>query len=98
MLISDRAFVLLKGTIDISEGRPFSNTREQKIRGIISVGSNTTIVGIGNDAKVINGNFMLEGASPVILRNGQRTPRVRYGQVHVYNNAYIASKAFKAYP
>jgi pectate lyase len=61
--------VLVKGTIDVAEGRPFSSTGDQKVRGIINVGSNTTIVGIGSDAKIINGNFMIEGTSQVILRN-----------------------------
>ncbi|HEX5127300.1 MAG TPA: hypothetical protein VFW00_11215, partial [Rhodocyclaceae bacterium] len=61
--------VLIKGLIDASEGRPFSSTGDQKVRGVIYVSSNTTIVGLGNDAKVINANFMLGGASQVILRN-----------------------------
>ena len=210
--------VLVKGTIDMSEGRPFGSTGDQKLRGMINVGPNTTVVGIGNDARIVNGNFMIERTSQVILRNltienpcdvapsfdpsdgptgawnaefdgvtifashhvwidhvtftdgsktndtmpvsqghvmechdgaldikkaanyitlsnnvftqhdknnlvghsdkegmdgaylkitfhdnlfrdvGQRAPRVRYGQVHVYNNAYIGSKTHKAYP
>ncbi|MEC5387609.1 hypothetical protein VVD49_17890 [Uliginosibacterium sp. H3] len=210
--------VLIKGTIDMTEGRPFASTADQKLRGMINVGPNTTIVGLGGDARVINGNFMIERTSQVILRNltienpcdvapsfdpgdgpdgawnaefdgvtifashhvwidhvtftdgrktndqmpvsqghvmechdgaldikkaanyitisnnvftlhdknnlvghsdkegmdgsylkitfndnlfrdiGQRAPRVRYGQVHVYNNAYIGSKTHKAYP
>lgn len=210
--------VWIKGTIDMTEGRPFGGTGDQKLRGVINVGPNTTIVGLGDDAKVINGSFMIQDTSQVILRNftienpcdvnpvfdagdgatgawnsefdgvtihashhvwidhmsftdgsktndlmpianghvtechdgaldvkkaasyitisnsiftqhdknnlighsdkeamdggalritfhdnlfrdvGQRAPRVRYGQVHVYNNAYIGSRSHKAYP
>ncbi|HSD38736.1 MAG TPA: hypothetical protein VLC92_14590 [Rhodocyclaceae bacterium] len=61
--------VLVKGTIDLSEGRSFASTADQKLRGMINVGPNTTIVGLGNDARIINGNFMIERTAQVILRN-----------------------------
>lgn len=43
--------------------------QKQAERVIINVGSNTTIVGLGTDAKIIGGNLMLKDVDNVIIRN-----------------------------
>ncbi|HEX8403287.1 MAG TPA: pectinesterase family protein [Duganella sp.] len=61
--------VKLVGTIDMSEGVPFANTGDQASRGLIRLPSNTTLIGDGAGAGIVNGHIVVSGASQVIIRN-----------------------------
>ncbi|MEK5097128.1 pectate lyase family protein [Bacillus sp. FSL W8-0848] len=43
--------------------------KNQKERVVINVGSNTTIIGLGEDARIIGGGFYIKKAENVIVRN-----------------------------
>ena len=61
--------VKLRGTIDMSEGVPYSNTGDQASRGLIRLPSNTTLIGEGAGAGIVNGHIVVAGVSQVIVRN-----------------------------
>jgi len=61
--------VKLRGTIDMSEGVPFANTGDQASRGLIRLPSNTTLIGDGAGAGIVNGHIVVSGVSQVIVRN-----------------------------
>lgn len=61
--------VYVKGRIDFAQDRPFASTADQKIRGVVNIGSRTTIIGLGKDAHIVNANLMLDKVSQVIIRN-----------------------------
>ncbi|USX23175.1 pectinesterase family protein [Oxalobacteraceae bacterium OTU3REALA1] len=61
--------VKLRGTIDMSEGVPFANTGDQASRGLIRLPSNTTLIGEGAGAGIVNGHIVVAGVSQVIVRN-----------------------------
>ena len=56
--------IRVQGTIDL--GTPFSGFKED---GSYMVGSNKSIIGIGSDAEIRNGEFRLSGVSNVVIRN-----------------------------
>ncbi|MEW9668306.1 polysaccharide lyase family 1 protein [Ammoniphilus sp. 3BR4] len=43
--------------------------QNQGKRILINVGSNTTIIGVGNDAKIVGGGLVMDGVKNVIIRN-----------------------------
>ncbi len=57
------------GTIDMSEGLPFSSHADQVLRAAISLPSNTTLIGAGPGAGFVNGHVQIAGVSQVIVRN-----------------------------
>jgi pectate lyase len=57
------------GTLDMTEGTPFSSASDQKTRGELKLKSNTTVIGIGSNAKLINGWLMMRNIDNVIVRN-----------------------------
>nr|WP_315393729.1 pectinesterase family protein [uncultured Duganella sp.] len=61
--------VKLRGTIDMSEGVPYANTGDQASRGLIRLPSNTTLIGEGAGAGIVNGHIVVAGVSQVIIRN-----------------------------
>jgi pectate lyase len=61
--------IQIKGTIDISNGVAYKNFADQKKRSQLFIPSNTTIIGIGNDAKFIRGSLNIANVNNVILRN-----------------------------
>lgn len=61
--------IRVQGLIDASEGRPFLNHTDQRVRGQIDVSANTTLIGLGANAKLINGWFYLKKVDNVIVRN-----------------------------
>ncbi|MGN6827684.1 pectate lyase family protein [Paucibacter sp. M5-1] len=61
--------IKVAGTIDMSEGRPFSNAADQKARARIKLPSHTTLVGEGPGAGFVNGHIDISGVSQVIVRN-----------------------------
>lgn len=60
--------VQVRGSIDISEGRSYADTAEMARRGRIDIPTQTTLIGIGNDAGIRNGHLHVR-ADDVILRN-----------------------------
>lgn len=64
--------IKLYGTIDPTasdSGGAFSSAADQKARLQIVVGSNTTIIGMGGDTKLVNANLVISGKKNVIVRN-----------------------------
>jgi pectate lyase len=61
--------IQITGTIDISGGKAYSSFADQKARSQLSIPANTTIIGIGNTGKFINGSLVINGVSNVIVRN-----------------------------
>ncbi|USX29066.1 pectinesterase family protein [Oxalobacteraceae bacterium OTU3CINTB1] len=61
--------VKLRGTIDMSEGVPYANTGDQASRGLIRLPSNTTLIGEGAGAGIVNGHIVVAGVSQIIVRN-----------------------------
>lgn len=57
------------GTIDISENRPYQNFADQKSRSLIKIPSNTTLIGVGDNAGFIHGSLIVSKAQNVIIRN-----------------------------
>lgn len=52
----------------LEEARARSQQNQAK-RVVVHVGSNTTIVGLGDDAKIVGGNLLLQDVYNVIIRN-----------------------------
>jgi pectate lyase len=57
------------GTIDMTEGTPFTDHSDQAKRAEVKVRANTTIIGVGSDAYLPNGFFKLSSVDNVIIRN-----------------------------
>jgi pectate lyase/pectin methylesterase-like acyl-CoA thioesterase len=57
------------GAIDMSEGVPFANKADQDLRAQVRLPSNTTLIGAGAGAGLLNGRIEIIGVSNVIVRN-----------------------------
>ncbi|MGV7208439.1 polysaccharide lyase family 1 protein [Oxalobacteraceae bacterium A2-2] len=64
--------IKLYGTIDMAaadNGGAFTSASDEAKRIQIKLGSNTTLIGIGSDTKLVNGNIVISGVQNVIVRN-----------------------------
>lgn len=61
--------VKVVGTIDMSEGQPFTSRADQTARGTVNLPSNTTLVGAGPGAGFVNASLTINAVSQVIVRN-----------------------------
>jgi pectate lyase/pectin methylesterase-like acyl-CoA thioesterase len=61
--------IKLAGTIDMSEGQPFTSSADQAARGAIRLKSNTTLIGDGASSGIVNGHILASNVSQVIIRN-----------------------------
>ena len=61
--------IKLVGAIDMSEGVPFANKADQDLRAQVRLPSNTTLIGAGADAGLVNGRIEINGVANVIVRN-----------------------------
>lgn len=61
--------IKVAGTIDMTEGTPFANTADQKVRGRVRLPSNTTLIGEGPGAGFVNAWLDITSVSQVIVRN-----------------------------
>lgn len=64
--------IKLYGTIDpttADNGGPYKNATDQAARLQIKLTSNTTLIGIGSDTRLVNANLVLNGIQNVIIRN-----------------------------
>ncbi len=61
--------VRVAASIDMSAGRPFSDTQDQARRSVVRIPSNTTVLGVTTDAGFINASLSVSGVSQVIVRN-----------------------------
>ncbi|MDM5180188.1 pectinesterase family protein, partial [Massilia sp. DJPM01] len=61
--------IKLSGVIDMSGGVPYVSTGDQAARGAIRLGSNTTLIGAGANAGIVNGHIALQNVEQVIIRN-----------------------------
>jgi len=61
--------IKVSGTIDMTEGTPFANTADQKVRARVKLTSNTTLIGEGRGAGFINAWIDITSVSQVIVRN-----------------------------
>ena len=57
------------GTIDMTEGTPYTSHDDQAARGEVKLNPNTTIIGVGSTAYLPNGWFTLRKVDNVIIRN-----------------------------
>lgn len=57
------------GTIDMTEGTPYTSHSDQATRGEIKLNPNTTIIGVGSSAYLPNGWFKISAVDNVIIRN-----------------------------
>jgi pectate lyase len=55
-------------TINVSDGKPYANTQDMSERARLIVPGNTTLIGIGKKAGIIDGFFMIK-ENNVIMRN-----------------------------
>ncbi|MFK4134998.1 polysaccharide lyase family 1 protein [Pseudomonas luteola] len=65
---SSGRIIKIVGTIDISDGKPFTSTSDMAERGLLNVPGNTTIIGLGKQAGIVDGFFMIK-QNNVIMRN-----------------------------
>ena len=64
--------IKLYGTIDPTSsdnGGPYTSKDDQAARLQIKLGSNTTLIGVGSDARLVNANLVINGKKNVIVRN-----------------------------
>src|SRR5262245_40363826 len=61
--------IRIVGTIDMSEGVPFASKADQDLRAQVRPPSNTTLIGAGSGAGLVNGRIDIIGVSNVIVRN-----------------------------
>ncbi|MEC5398846.1 pectinesterase family protein [Uliginosibacterium sp. H1] len=66
---TDAKIIRVQGLIDMSEGTAFANMDDQKLRAKIDLPSNTTLIGEGTTAGIINGYINVSNKSQVIVRN-----------------------------
>jgi pectate lyase len=57
------------GSIDMTEGKPYTSHDDQAARAEIKLNPNTTIIGVGSNAYLPNGWFMVRKVDNVIIRN-----------------------------
>ena len=64
--------IKVSGTIDMAgydNGGAFKSTSDQAKRGRVELDSNTTLIGMGADAGLVNGFIYIKGVQNVIVRN-----------------------------
>lgn len=61
--------VKVVGSIDMSEGQPFASRADQDQRAAVRLPSNTTLIGAGPGAGLVNGRIEIIGVANVIVRN-----------------------------
>ncbi|HEY0957484.1 MAG TPA: hypothetical protein VGE36_22225 [Roseateles sp.] len=61
--------VKVVGRIDMSEGQPFASRADQDQRALVRLPSNTTLIGAGPGAGLVNGRIEIIGVANVIVRN-----------------------------
>lgn len=61
--------IKLVGSIDMSEGQPYTSHADQDLRAMVRLPSNTTLIGAGPGAGLANGRIEIIGVSNVIVRN-----------------------------
>lgn len=64
--------IVVYGTIDMAaadNGGPFTSRADQAARNLITIPSNTTLIGAGSDARIVNASILMKRVSNVILRN-----------------------------
>jgi pectate lyase len=64
--------VKISGTIDMTaadNGGAFTSHADQATRGTITIPSNTTLIGVGSTAKLLNASLTVKRVSNVIVRN-----------------------------
>jgi pectate lyase len=64
--------IKLYGTIDMASsdnGGPFTSHDDQNLRSKIKLGSNTTLIGMSSDTKLVNASISITGVTNVIVRN-----------------------------
>lgn len=57
------------GSIDMSDGVPYTGRADQDLRAMVRLPSNTTLIGAGPGAGLVNGRIEIIGVSNVIVRN-----------------------------
>jgi len=66
---SQPKIVKVVGSIDMSEGQPFTSHADQDQRAMVRLPSNTTLIGAGPGAGLVNGRIEIIGVANVIVRN-----------------------------
>jgi len=64
--------IKVRGTIDMAaadNGGPFTSRSDQSARSRVPLKSNTTLIGAGNDAGLVNGWILIRSVDNVIVRN-----------------------------
>lgn len=61
--------VKVVGTIDMSDGLPYTSRADQAARGNVRVPANTTLIGAGPGAGFVNAQLLISAVSQVIVRN-----------------------------
>jgi pectate lyase len=64
--------IKISGTIDMAaadNGGAFQSTSDQSTRGELKLPANTTLIGLGSTAKLVNGSLIIRGVDNVIVRN-----------------------------
>ena len=61
--------VRVAASIDMSAGRPFSDSADQARRGMVRIPANTTVLGVTPNAGFVNASLVVSGVSQVIVRN-----------------------------
>jgi pectate lyase len=66
---TEAKIIKLAGIIDMSEGQPYTSSADQAARGAVRLKSNTTLIGGGASAGLVNGHILVNNVSQVIIRN-----------------------------
>ena len=61
--------VRVAASIDMSEGRAFSDSQDQARRGTLRIPSHTTLLGVAPGAGFVNGSLAVANVSQVVIRN-----------------------------
>lgn len=56
----------VSGPLEDARARSAQNQKQQIV---VNIGSNTSIIGLGDDAKIIGGSFIMSGVENIIIRN-----------------------------
>ncbi|OVZ92835.1 hypothetical protein CBW54_03710 [Yersinia kristensenii] len=57
------------GLIDVSEGIAYQDREDQKARGIVYLNANTSLIGVTENAKFIEGSIIIQDTHNVIIHN-----------------------------